>query len=303
MKISLETEIQTSISTPVYNEPYDGFFKEHGFDGDNKNGFCCIKDSYYKIISPTLEGIAHNKPDMLALVNIVLERAIFYEVENITLNLGDCIFGTEGQNEIKCTPLRRIVQKEISGKDTSPIIKEMLSAVQRSGGKAWHCYIVSLSTINSHQVALFEEDFAETRKSSESLAYYAAQAVRDIYCKLNAQKIRSFANKISKLSKTLDKEMYNVMQKFMSGDYGKEIESLPEHLQEQKSKEILLCPINDWLPRFRKELQKSGLEQCEKELYERISDYCASNGIKLRPESGDDFIKSGMMKEYEDAMR
>lgn len=306
MNITLEMEEESGHSSPVYEEPYVGFFKDHGFKVEGRVfGLCDSVDSHRKTITVALDRVLYEADDFpLPLAPVItLERVIYYG-GGIPLDFGDYGFGRlDDPNTIKCVSLRNIVQREKSGEDTAPVVKAMLDAVEKAGGKAWHGYTGCVSTSGSYQGALVEEDFSDARKTVEDFIEYAARTAQDVYSRLDVEGIRLLRGNLPQLYDTLCQGLMSMMQDADSGKYNKEMESLSEEEQDKRWQEFAELPVKTWLPTFERELQSAGLDQCEKELYDKIANYCSSNGIRLIGSTfGNDFRKSIIMARFESAM-
>jgi len=308
VRVNVNHKEQYSRSSPVYDEPYNGFFKDQGFKSEGLFGLCEIRDSHLKKSAINLEGTFDNTESFfLPLAPVIIsERVIFYEHSKTPLHFGNTVYGGsfEDRNAVRCTPLYEIIEKEEAGQDTALLIKSMLESVQKAGCKTWHGYIVSLMADGSSQVAVVEEDFTSARKKVEEVTEYATKTAVDLYSRLDEQQMRVLARDLPRLGDKLNREFSKLMQTMMSGSLDAEVEGLPEAEQYQRGRKIIEAPVEKWLQGFEGALQNAGLIQCEEDFYNGVSAYCSSHGINLvKSEVGHDLRKSTLVKWFEEAMK
>lgn len=254
----------------VYDESYSGFFKDHDFNIEGGSvDHSIIDQSHVKSITVALDkGLDEVDDDDFPLSfssRITLENLIYSEV----------------------------LPKEETIEDP---VKSRLYAVEKAGCKTWHGYIVNVTMSSSYQRALVEEHFPGAEKSAEDLFEYAAKTAQEVYSKLDAEKIRGLRRNLPRLYDALCVGIENTKQDIDSGKYNNEMKRLSGEEQSKRVQEIIELPIKTWLLTFEKELQSAGLDQCEKELCDQITNYCSSNGIKIVGSTfGNDFRKSVIM--------
>lgn len=252
----------------IGDEPYDGFFEQKGvLSGDEL--WCDFGSWFIKRFDAN-----DLSEDTLLIVFPVIAAGHYLYV-----NQKDHILVSERDKQSKkgvriSNPIR-FDARITAGKDQKQVIQPTLDALTQAKCPHWLGYVTTITTSNSDQTIVLDDDLTTARERTEQLVTYATKTAEEVYGRISERRVRGFLKWLPKIYEELAETLVESANDAL--EIVAKLNETDDELSDDERIKInaqMNAPLEAWFERYETALKNVGISDAEIELEKRVMDYC-----------------------------